>query len=110
MDIAIHPLADVTVVALTGNLDTSSAPEADKALKACIAEGTTKLLVDLENIDFVSSAGLRVLLAAAKGLKATSGEIRICCLNKTVQEVFDISGFSAILSVFADRAAATDGF
>jgi len=66
--------------------------------------------VDLEKMDFISSAGLRVLLATAQELQKAGGELRVCNLNEDVMEVFDISGFSTILMVFKDESEALQGF
>jgi anti-sigma B factor antagonist len=93
-----------------GNLDTSSSPQAQEALNGAIEAGATKLLVDFESLDFVSSAGLRVLLATAKSLGRLGGAMHICSLNETVDEVFEISGFSTIFNVFKSRDEAVAAF
>jgi len=67
-------------------------------------------LVDCEKVDYISSAGLRVLLGTVKGLTAAGGSLRISGLNESVHEVFEISGFSTILAVFVTEAEALDGF
>ena len=61
-------------------------------------------------LDYISSAGLRVLLAAAKQLKTTNGELRLCNLNEVVQEVFAISGFDMILPISESESEALEGF
>jgi anti-sigma B factor antagonist len=66
--------------------------------------------VSLDKVDFVSSAGLRILLATGKRLSGTGGSLRVCGLNETVNEVFEISGFSTILNVFAAETDALSGF
>ncbi len=75
-----------------------------------IDQGATKLVVNFEKLDYISSAGLRVLLATAKQLKGNSGELRVCSLNEVVQEVFDISGFTTILTVTKTEPEALKGF
>ena len=69
-----------------------------------------KVLLDLEKLDFITSAGLRVLLATSQELKEVGGELRVCNLNELVQEVFDISGFNTLLMVFDNEAKAMAGF
>jgi anti-sigma B factor antagonist len=101
---------DVHVLRFRGNLDTNSSPQAQEALNQAVENGATKLLVDFEALDFISSAGLRVLLATAKSLGRQGGAMRICALNETVDEVFEISGFSTIFSVYPTRAEALAGF
>jgi anti-anti-sigma factor len=110
MDIATRTHNDVTLVALAGNLDSNSSPQAQQALDAILAGGAHKLVVDFTALDYISSAGLRVLLGAAKRLSGTGGALRLFGLNETVREVFDISGFSTILAVFATEADALKGF
>ena len=99
MEITTTELDCVKVLAIQGHLDTNTSPDAESAINALIDSGTQKLLVNFEELEYISSAGLRVLLATAKKLKSSSGDLKICCLNETVQEVFDISGFSTILAV-----------
>ena len=109
MDITSREVSGVTVMSLRGPLDTGSAPEVGAALEG-LAEGhEAKIVVDLTGVDYVSSAGLRVLLATAKQLRGTGGDLAVCGLNPTVQQVFDMSGFSSILKVFggADAAASS---
>ena len=100
----------VTVVEMEGNLDTNTSVEAQDHINGLIDDGATKLLTDFTKVDFVSSAGLRVLLATAKRLGGIGGSLRICGLNEAVNEVFEISGFSTILDVFPTREDAMKGF
>ena len=98
------------VLSFQGNLDTNTSPEAESQINDLIEAGAQKLLVNFEKLDYISSAGLRVLLATAKKLKPGDGDLKICCLNQTVQEVFDISGFSTILSVTSSEEEALGAF
>ena len=77
-------------------------------LDGLIEGGASTVIVDFGAIDFVSSAGLRVLLATAKKLRP-DGTLRLYGLNDSVQEVFDVSGFSTIIPIFGDQAAALVG-
>jgi anti-sigma B factor antagonist len=99
MEISVTESGDVRILSFQGNLDTNTSPDAENEINGLIDAGAQKLLVNFENLDYISSAGLRILLATAKKLKASQGDLKICCLNETVQEVFDISGFATILSV-----------
>jgi anti-anti-sigma factor len=100
----------VTLLELEGNLDTNTSVDAQDHINGLIDGGATKLLTDFTKVDFVSSAGLRVLLATAKRLGGSGGSLRICGLNEAVNEVFEISGFSTILEVFPTRDDAMQGF
>ena len=110
MDFETTTIDAVTLVAMEGNLDTNTSVDAQSHINGLIDEGATKLLTDFTKVDFVSSAGLRVLLATAKKLGGIGGSLRICGLNEAVNEVFEISGFSTILEVFPTRDNALQGF
>lgn len=110
MAVQISMNGEVGIVRISGKLDTQSFPEAQSHLTRLVEEGTRKILVDLEGLVYISSAGLRVLLSTAKLLEKDGGELRICSLNDFVQEVFEISGFSTIFQVFGSETEAMDGF
>ncbi|MEO5588737.1 MAG: STAS domain-containing protein [Gemmatimonadaceae bacterium] len=96
---------DIHIVAIGGSLDSTTSPEAQKALDSVLA-GTSKVALDFSELDYISSAGLRVLLGAAKKLRASGGKLGMFGLNQSVREVFEISGFSAILAVYPSEAEA----
>jgi anti-anti-sigma factor len=96
---------DIHIVAITGSLDSTTAPEAQKSLSAVVA-GAKKVALDFSELDYISSAGLRVLLGAAKQLRASGGSLGMFGLNKSVREVFEISGFSSILPVYQSEGEA----
>ena len=87
---------NVTLV-LSGRLDTSTAPELEVAVKASV-EGTENLIFDFKELDYISSAGLRVLLSALK-MMSKQGSMKITNVSESVSEVFDITGFSDILTI-----------
>lgn len=109
MDIATRTRNDVTIVAFVGSLDSKTSPQAQQALEGILSGGGRKLLIDFTALDYISSAGLRVLLAAAKRLSGAGSALRLFGLNESVSEVFQISGFSAIFAVFATEADALAG-
>jgi anti-anti-sigma factor len=110
MDITTRTQNDVTLVAFAGNLDSNTSPQVQQALDGILASRVQKMVVDFTALDYISSAGLRVLLGTAKRLSGAGGALRLFGLNETVREVFDISGFSTILAVFATEADALKGF
>ena len=110
MKIETRESQGIQIVAFEGNLDTNTSPEAESKINELIDAGNQKLLVNFEQLNFISSAGLRVLLATVKKLNASGGDLRICSLNATVQEVFDISGFVTILSVKSTEEEALSSF
>ena len=108
MDIATRTENDVTLVAFRGHLDSKTSPQAQQALDGILADGVRKLVIDFTALDYISSAGLRVLLATAKRASGAGGALRLFGLNETVREVFDISGFSTIFTVCATEADALE--
>ena len=106
MNISKSEIDSTTVFRLDGDLDTNTSPLAEQAFNEAIAAGTGAMLVNLSDVGFVSSAGLRILLSAAKQL---GGQLRVCGLNETVNEVFEISGFITIFSVFPTEEEALQG-
>ena len=84
-------------VALTGRLDTTTAPELEKELKASL-DGVTTLVIDMTALDYISSAGLRVLLSAQKTMNK-QGEMKVVHVGETIMEIFEVTGFSDILSI-----------
>ncbi len=110
MDFTVDEFGDVKAVRIAGNLDTQTSTVAQEQLTQLIDNGATKILVDFEDLNYISSSGLRMLLVAVKRLEGTGGQLRICNPNKMVQEVFEVSGFSDILSVYTSEAEARDGF
>ena len=99
---------DTTVVIPAGRIDGSTASPFQEALLKLIEEGTGSLVVDFEKIEYISSAGLRVLLLAAKQLQAGGRKIVLCTMRDHIAEVFKISGFSEILAIHATRQDAVN--
>lgn len=110
MQMSTETKGDVAVVRFEGNLDTNTSEGAQEYLNQAVDGGAGKIVVTFDKVDFVSSAGLRVLLATAKRLSGSGGNLRICGLNETVAEVFEISGFNTILDVSATESDAVAGF
>ena len=98
MDINQRNIGDICVFSICGNLDTTTSPDAEKAIMERINEGSKKIVISLKETVYISSSGLRVMLSTAKKLKG-NGELRISDLNDMVEEVFTISGFIDILNV-----------
>jgi anti-sigma B factor antagonist len=110
MNITTTAYGEVKVVALNGNFNTNTSPDAEAHFDALINEGTTKIIVDLHDLHYISSAGLQVLLVTTKLINSKGGQCRICNLNELVQEVFDVSGLSMIFGVFLSVDDALKGF
>ncbi len=87
------------LIALEGELDTLSSPDFEDMLEPLLAEARS-LTLDFEKLDYISSAGLRVLLAAEQALEEKGAEkVRVVNMNSTIRNIFDITGFVDVLSV-----------
>lgn len=84
-------------VVLTGRLDTTTAPELEKELKASL-DGVSALTIDMAALEYISSAGLRVLLSAQKTMNK-QGEMKVVHVGETIMEIFEVTGFLDILSI-----------
>lgn len=99
MDIQLHDAAGATIVAVAGKLDALTAADYEKAMKGLFADGKTRCVVDFSELTYISSAGLRVLLAAAKQTKAAGGQTVFAGVKGNVLSVIEMTGFSLILSL-----------
>jgi len=106
MDISEDKTDTVMTVGLKGRLDALSAKAVEERLLKLITAGETKMVIDLGEVGYISSIGLRVLLIAAKRLKAAKGQIAICAMQPPIKKVFDIAGFTALFKIFPTRAEA----
>lgn len=106
MHFANDKVGAVLFLQLQGQINSANAA----ALEACMVDhfdrGERKIVLDLSQLDYVSSAGLRVILLLAKKLKADNGVVALCDIQPRVREVLEISGFLAILTIFASRTEA----
>lgn len=88
--------SELTVV-LSGRLDTTTAPDLEKELKESL-DGVTALTIDMTALEYISSAGLRVLLSTQK-IMNRQGKMKVTHVNETIQEIFEVTGFSDILTI-----------
>ena len=84
-------------VAVAGRLDTTTAPELESELKASM-DGIEHLVLDFKDLEYISSAGLRVLLSTQK-IMNTQGKMTVSSVNDVVMEIFEVTGFSEILNI-----------
>lgn len=106
MRIAEEPFGTGVAITPTGRLDSTTAPIVEQAIKDAMGRFGHRLLLDMGELDYVSSAGLRVVLAAAKLSNSASGKFLVCDLKPQVRQVFELSGFTRIISIVSSRAEA----
>ena len=90
---------NATIVALSGRLDSNSAPQFEQQLQDFLVSPRSHLLFDFNNLDYISSAGLRIILNTAKAYKTGEYLFLTCAMQEHVQEVFEISGFDSFITI-----------
>ena len=103
MEIRDKKEGEVVILEPIGRIDTNTASEFEKKIVEVMDNGVSRFVVDLKEIDYISSAGLRVFLMAIKKLKSIGGSFIICSMSDHIKEVFDISGFTPIFTITADQ-------
>jgi anti-sigma B factor antagonist len=100
MDITEEKRGDVRIIGLRGRLDASSSPGVEQRLLCLIDQGERRLVLDFSELNYISSIGMRALIATAKSLQKTKGRLALAALNNHVQEIFRIAGFTSIFSIY----------
>lgn len=110
MTITVETAANVQIVALQGQINSTNAATTEAEILALVTPEQKNLLLDFSALDYISSAGLRLVLVVAKRLKQDGGKLVLCGMQTHIREVFDISGFLAILNVTETRTEALASF
>jgi anti-sigma B factor antagonist len=100
----------ITVVYPAGRIDTVSAPELEHVIHHILEDGKRKILLDFSAVSYISSSGLRVLLAAAKRLRDPGDRYGLCCLSADVHKIIRLAGFTSIFSIFSSEGEALAGW
>jgi anti-anti-sigma factor len=98
------------VVPLAGRIDASAAPAVNRSVREAMAEGNNRIIVDLREVTFLSSSGLRALLLLARELRREGGDLLLCSLQPQVAEVFHLTGFDQIFQLHHTREEAASAF
>jgi len=99
-DLKIEQVGDVFVLHVKGRLDVVSSPIVEKRILEAINEGHKHLLLEIAEVSYLSSSGMRMLLSIAKKLRTSSGKLAICNLSTNVLDVLKMAGFDHILQLF----------
>lgn len=111
MEIRETTADDIVVLEVDGRLDTKTAHTLEKKLLELLGAAQVRILIDMAPLEYLSSAGLRVLLMLGKKLNGTdNGNLVLCGMNESVREVFDIAGFTSVFTIRATRAEALASF
>jgi len=108
MEIGEEKSGEVKIIRLTGRLDANTSIVFESRLRELLNQGERQIVFDFANVSYVSSIGLRVLIATAKNLQESKGKLAIAALNPLIFEVFRIAGFTRIFSIYpaCDEAVA----
>lgn len=110
MEISEERIGEVTVLKLTGRLDSVSAPGLKDRVKACARNGQLHLVIDMAEIDFVDSSGLGSLVACLRSLNKGAGDMRLAALQDRVRAVFELIRLHQIFEIFDSADTAVDSF
>lgn len=110
MNISTRQIGNIIVVDLKGRLDSQTAGFGNDEMVRIVKDGNTKLLANLDGLEFITSAGLRVLLLAAKLLQTAGGTLKLCNANQFVKDVLESSGFTSLIALYATESEAIASF
>jgi len=106
MTMQARQLGETTIIALSGRLDGMTMSEVEEQFLALIEQGRSRFVFDMSGLEYISSAGLRVMLLAVKKTRAAGGKLALFAVTGNVDEVFQMSGFSTIFAIFATEEEA----
>jgi len=101
---------DATIMAINGRIDTATAPELEQNINKEIEQGHRKVLLNFAGVSYISSGGLRVLLATAKKLKSPEDKFALCGLSPEVHKILKLAGFTSIFSIYTSEGEALAGW
>ena len=101
MEIIETKQGEASVFKILGRLDSNTSPELEEKISETVGNGTTNMVIDFEALEYISSAGLRIILKTTKDLKRQNGQLILCSMQDYVREVFEISGFDSFLPIVA---------
>ena len=110
MEIEIRTLDEVTIVEIAGSVDSLTADALSGALLGQLDSDRARLVADFSRVQYVSSAGLRVVLASLMVARRRGGDLRLASVSPVVLRVLEISGFTSILNLFDDVDTAVSSF
>jgi len=110
METTISEMRRVTLVEVSGRVDSTNAVQLGETLNSQIDAGRLQLVVDLSGVEYMSSAGLREMVAALKKVRNLNGDMRIATPSERVKEVLDLAGLSAIFQIFPTQVEAVGSY
>ncbi len=110
MNIETRELKHVSVVKISGRVDSGTAPDMERALQGLIDADRNQIVLDLRDTEYMSSAGLRVLVSMLKAAKKNGGDLRLTQLSSRVKEVLELAGLTPVFTIHGDLVEAVGSF
>ncbi|MCC7208439.1 MAG: STAS domain-containing protein [Anaerolineae bacterium] len=110
MNVTVSEMRRVTLIEVNGRVDSTNAGKLGEALNEQIDAGRNQIVLDLSSVEYISSAGLREMVAAAKRVRNSNGDLRIASPSPRVKEVLDLAGLNMVFQVFATQVEAVGSF
>ena len=110
MEITTATRDGATILSIAGRIDTATAPGLEHAINTAIGSGNRKILLNFSAVSYISSGGLRVLLATAKKLRNPGDKYALCCLAAEVNKILKLAGFTTIFSIYPSEGEALAGW
>lgn len=109
LSINTRALGNASIVTVDGRVDSETAPDLDRALSKLLADGRTKIVLNLQGVDYLSSAGLRTLVKALKGAQGSGGDIRLASVSQPIEVILRTVGMMQMFKMFATNEEAAAG-
>ena len=110
MKIETRELKHVSVMKVVGRVDSATAPDLEKALQGLVDSDRNQIVLDLQETEYMSSAGLRVLVTMLKAAKKNGGDLRLSQLSLRVKEVLELAGLTPVFGIYPDVVEAVGSF
>jgi len=110
MHISVSEMRRVTLIEVSGRVDSLSATKLGETLNEQIDAGHIQLVIDLSNVEYISSAGLREIVSAAKKVRASGGDLRIASPSQRVRDVLELAGLLELFQIFPTQVEAVGSF
>ncbi|MEK7786825.1 MAG: STAS domain-containing protein [Chloroflexota bacterium] len=110
MDISTQEVKRVSVMTVKGRVDSATAPDLENALKQLVETEKTQIVLDLKDVEYMSSAGLRAMVSTLKAVKRINGDLRLCSPSPRVAEVLRLAGLTSIFNIYPNQSDAVGSF
>ena len=111
MEVTTKQLKRVDLVTVSGRIDSATAPELDRVLKSIVEAGRFRICMDFKDLEYMSSAGIKVLISTLKTCKRWNrGDLRLASLSPRIADVFDLAGLTPLFKIYPDAVQGVGSF